>query len=415
MRLVEDYTTCGMKLLFVLSLSIPLSIFCSTISKAQANLAAAKNYQFVNGQWFDGVKFRRQTFYSMNGVLTQNKPARIIDETIDLQNGYAVPPFSDAHCHHFDTAHNVKKQTEMYLRDGIFYAKSQTDIRSSTLKIADKVNIPTSVDVSYTHGALTHTFGHGIETYEALELGLFSAKALEENKAKIAANRTLENDAYYIIDMAEDLENKWRKIIDGKPDFLKIYLLHSEEFQERLKNIPNMKLGTIGLDPRLVPIITKKAHAAGFRVSAHVETAADYRIALDGGVDEMAHLPGYYFDLDENEKYQLTEKDVRETSRRKVWVIPTPNLPQDIKDVAILKRVETVARQNLTLLKNKKVSIAFGADAYMQTPLEYVVYIASLGIFSNLEMFKIWCEDTPRTIFHRKIGKLKSGFTKLSF
>ena len=98
--------------------------------------------------------------------------------------------------------------------------------------------------------------------------------------AEIAASRLRENDAYYIIDTAEDLENKWQKILDGKPDFIKIYLLGSENFEEKRKNIPNISLGDIGLDPKRVPRIVQKAHAAGLRVSAHVYTVTDYRIAL---------------------------------------------------------------------------------------------------------------------------------------
>ena len=60
----------------------------------------------------------------------------------------------------------------------------------------------------------------------------------------------------------------------------------------------------MGLDPRLVPLIVNKAHAAGLRVSAHVDTVTDYRIALKAGVDEMAHLPGYYVGLEEDPRTQ---------------------------------------------------------------------------------------------------------------
>ncbi len=398
------------KFFLAIGLIFALNIFCSPIARGQANLPGAKNYKFINGQWFDGKNFRRQLFYSVNGILTRKMPSKI-DETIDLAGGFVVPPFADAHCHHFDAPYNVKQQVDMYLRDGVFYAKSQTDVRSGALKVADKVNRPASVDVSYAHGALTHTYGHGIEIYEALALNLFDPKAFDANKEKIATSRLRENDAYYIIDTAEDLERKWQKILDGKPDFIKIYLLTSEDFEEKRKNIPDIRLGNIGVDPKLVPEIVKRAHSANLRVSAHVDTAFDYRVALAAGVDEMAHLPGYYINkTDSLKKYLLTEKDARETARRKVWVIPTPYLPKDLEP-AVLSRVETVAKQNLRFLKDKNVRIAFGGDAYMSTPVEYVIYIASLGVFSNLEMLKIWTEETPQTIFpNRKIGLLKENY-----
>ncbi|HEX8637377.1 MAG TPA: hypothetical protein VF692_04895 [Pyrinomonadaceae bacterium] len=96
--------------------------------------------------------------------------------------------------------------------------------------------------------------------------------------------------------------------------------------------------------------------------------------------------------------------------RRKVWVIPTPFLPKSIER-ANLTRVEEAAKKNLRLLKDNQARIAFGSDAYGSTPVEYVNYIASLGVFSNLEMLKIWCERTPQTIFpNRKIGRLKENY-----
>jgi imidazolonepropionase-like amidohydrolase len=395
---------------FLFSLLI-VSAYAQNAS-GQINPALYRTYEFTNGNWFNGRQFPRTTFYSVNGVLTKKKPANI-DETIDLKGGFVVPPFTDAHCHHFDALYNVKQQVEMYLRAGIFYAKVQTNLRTGALKVADMINKPESIDVSYAHGSLTHSFGHGFEVYETLALRLIpTTDVMEANKEKIAASRLRENDAYYIIDTAEELERKWQKILEGNPDFIKINLLASENFEQQRENIPNIKLGHIGLNPRLVPMIVQKAHNAGLRVSAHVETAADYRTALAAGVDEMAHLPGYYFGLQEKpESYLLTDEDAKETARRKIWVVPTPVLPNSFKDPIILDRVEKVAKHNLQLLKRHGVRIAFGSDAYMSTPVEYVLYIARLGIFSNLEMLKIWTEGTPQTIFpNRKIGQLREGY-----
>ena len=40
-----------------------------------------------------------------------------------------------------------------------------------------------------------------------------------------------------------------------------------------------------------------------------------------------------------------------------------------------------------------------------------VLYLHQLGVFGNLEMLKIWCEDTPRAVFPgRKIGRLRHGY-----
>lgn len=395
---------------YVLLLSILVSLHCfQGVIVAQKNVSASKFYKFINGQWFDGKNFQSQTFYSVDGILTRKKPRGDI-ETIDLSGGFVVPPFADAHCHHFAGANNIALQVKMYLQNGVFYAKVQADVRSGAMQVADKVNNPGSVDVSYAHGALTHTYGHGIQVYEALALGVFDPKIYEANIARIAASHVRENDAYYIIDTVEDLENKWQKILDGKPDFIKVYLLTSEDYEEKSRNIDKIRLGSIGLDPKLVPVIVRKAHSAGLRVSAHVDTATDFRIALKAGVDEMAHLPGYFVRLeDKAEKYLLTDEDAKEAARRKLWVIPAPIATSG--HVNIQEKRDNILKQNLSLLKKYRVPIAFGSDRFGSTPLEDVLYLNKLGTFNNLEMLKIWSEETPRTIFpNRKLGKFKDGY-----
>jgi hypothetical protein len=262
--------------------------FLATIS-AQPPAA----YKFVNGQWLDGKGFKRKVLYSVNGVFTNKRPAQPA-ETIDLQNGFAIPPLADAHCHHFDSEYNAAQQVEMYLREGVFYAKAQTDVRSGVAAVAKLVNKPESVDVSYAHGALTHTNGHGVEVYEGLALFYKTGGFTPEEEARVRRSRLRENDAYYIIDTAADLEQKWPRILAGKPDFIKIYLLTSEEFAEKRRNLATIPVGSIGLDPQLAPLIVAKAHAAGLRVSAHVDTVADFRVALQTGLkSSQNHYKSY--------------------------------------------------------------------------------------------------------------------------
>ncbi len=393
-----------------------LGVFCATII-AQVQTPQTVTHKFVNGNWFDGKKFKRKTFYSVNGVFT-GKPQQQVAETIDLQNGFVIPPLADAHCHHFDGAFNIAQQVEMYLRAGVFYAKVQTDVRSGALEVANRVNKPESVDVSYAHGGLTHTYGHGMEVYEGLVLFYRTGGFTPEQEAKVRQSHLRENDAYYIVDTAADLEKKWPKILAGKPDFIKIYLLSSEDFAEKRQNLANIPLGSIGLDPEIVPLIVQKAHAAGLRVSAHVDTLADFRVALKAGVDEMAHLIGYYIGGNDNpNRYVLTESDVKELVRRKVPNIlaPVAYSSFDPKSAdynqADQARTDKVRLQNLRLLRKLKAKLAFGSDRYGNTPVDDVFYLQKLGVFSNLEMLKIWVEDTPQTIFpKRKLGFLKEGY-----
>ncbi len=67
--------------------------------------------------------------------------------------------------------------------------------------------------------------------------------------------------------------------------------------------------------------------------------------------------------------------------------------------------------RNLKLLKNQGVKFAIGSDNYGKTPLVEVDYLKNLGVFSNPELLKMWCEDTPQAVFSkRRIGHLKKGY-----
>lgn len=68
-----------------------------------------------------------------------------------------------------------------------------------------------------------------------------------------------------------------------------MYLNTSERYEERRRQGKRPR----GLDPNLLPRIAGKADSSGLRTIAHSETAYDFRVALDAGVDEVAHMAGY--------------------------------------------------------------------------------------------------------------------------
>ena len=82
---------------------------------ASAQNPNAKNYAFLNGNWFDGRKFEKKVFYSVGGVFSTKKPLKI-DETVDLQNGFVIPPFADAHTHNLDGMYNLETLLEIATR-----------------------------------------------------------------------------------------------------------------------------------------------------------------------------------------------------------------------------------------------------------------------------------------------------------
>ena len=369
------------------------------VAQPRADLQPKRTLEFVNGQWFDGRDFRRRAFYAVDGTLTGKKPVKV-DEVIDLKNGYVVPPFGDAHNHYIAGPHDIRNILDQYLRDGIFYAKNPASIHRDSEQIKSLINKPDSVDVIFANAGLTASGGHPVKLYD---------KILVKVKEP-GPNGTFENLAYYIIDNKEDLERKWPLIMADHPDFVKTHLLYSEEFEKR-RDDPAY-YGNKGLDPKLLPLIVARAHADGLRVACHIETAADFRNALAAGVDEIAHLPGYYVDPAHPEWFPITEEDAAVAASRGVDVVTTTYVSTDeIKNPEELKKAQAIQIHNLRLLHDAGVKLAIGPDVYGVTSQAEAMNLYHLQVFDNLTLLKMWSEATPEVIFpHRKIGRLQEGY-----
>jgi len=63
------------------------------------------------------------------------------------------------------------------------------------------------------------------------------------------------------------------------------------------------------------------------------------------------------------------------------------------------------------MLKKHGVRVIVGSDSYRSTSVPEAMYLASLGVYSNAELLKMWSEETPRAIFpNRRIGRLVPGY-----
>lgn len=276
---------------------------------------STNNLAFTGGNWFDGRGFRRHAFYSHAGVLTSRKPAGAI-ETIDLKNWFIVPPFGEAHNHNVDFSSEEQWAgiKQMYLRAGIFYAKNPMNLKRAATPLAGRINIPSSLDVVFAPAGLTVTDGH--------PMGLIKRNI--EHGGMLPSD--IDGGFAWLIDTQDDLERKWPRIIAEKPDFIKTILVYSEEYEKR-RNDPKY-FSWKGLNPALLPEIARRAHRAGLRVSTHVESAMDFHHAVNAGVDEVNHLPGFrpenndfakgYMNLD---RYRITEADARAAAQRKISVV----------------------------------------------------------------------------------------------
>ncbi len=371
---------------------------------------------FVHGQWFDGSHFVATDFYAENGLLTHHPHDPDRAATVDLHNGFVVPPYGDAHEHNFDSVDRTPAVGAQYLKDGIFYAEGMTDLATGAAGVvaAHLVDTPTTPDVTYAHGGLTAPNGHPKEVYDAIQLGFYYPATPEQRRAVLATHAT-RGDAYWEIATAADLDAQWPQILAGKPDLIKVYITDSEHFQPATAADP--QLGK-GLDPKLVPLITAKAHAAGLRVAAHIDTAADFHVAVTGGVDILAHMPGYGFGADDaTAPYRLTDVDIALAAQKHCVLIPTASLAMvdpnrsSPKEVDAARRRKDLQHDNLARLKGAGVPILIGSDRYSQDSVAEADYLQSFGLWSEVEMLRMWSQTTPQQIFpKRRLGELKAGY-----
>src|SRR6185503_5485410 len=206
-----------------------------------------------------------------------------------------------------------------------------------------------SIDFVAANQGWTSPGGHPVEIIkQGAQMGIISAQYLADS---------LDYGAAMLVDTPADVDSHWPAFLSAnpKPDFIKLYLLVSEEHARRRPD-PKME-GNRGLDPALVPLIVQRAHAAGLHVSAHVSTAADFRVAVNAGVDQLAHLPGQ---RGNPAPYLLTDADAAAAAARKVKIITTVAMRNDS---ALTDRImRDVYAPNIRVLRSAGVPLFIGSD-----------------------------------------------------
>lgn len=367
--------------------------------QAGAVSSADRVYELRNGRWFDGTGFRETTFYTRSGTLQATRPARV-DSVIDLAGGWVVPPYGEAHNHNVEASSRLEATIRRYLEAGVFYVMNPDVLPRNAIAIRGLVNRPSSVDVAFAMGGFTSPGGHPVGVVERnLNRGIWT-------------EADGDGAFYYGVESEADLDRVWPGFLELEPDIVKVYLLYSEAYERRRAD-PDAH-GWYGLDPALVPAIVRRAEEAGLRVAAHVETAADFRVAVEAGVDVVAHLPGFRGNeghrFPDPTAFEIDEALAAEAAERGVVVVTTLADFRSAPD-SLAAAAHEVFRHNLSILKRHGVALAVGSDAYGTVGVEQAELLHDLGVFTNLELLKAWVETTPAAIFpERRIGRLEPGW-----
>ena len=139
----------------------------------------------------------------------------------------------------------------------------------------------------------------------------------------------------------------------------------------------------------------RRAHAAGLRVSTHIDTAADFRHAVDAGVDEVNHLPQpdprFSPDLS---AYVIDAATARAWRRRRgIVVVTTASTTERLSAARCpaewLPAMRANQRANFRTLREAGVAIAIGSDGIsgervFATARDEVRFIAANKLADNL-------------------------------
>jgi hypothetical protein len=318
-----------------------------------------------------------------------------IDSTVDLAGGYVVPPFSDAHQHLVDP--RIALTIRAFLRDGIFYVKDQSNAPMMRRMIDPLLNKQNSFDYISANQGWTSPGGHPVEVIRrGAQMGPPIADFVRDS---------LDPGLVMQVATKQDIAKRWAYFLAGKPDFVKVYVFRSE-MHDRIRNDPRFE-GNRGIDPALVPEMVRLAHQAGLQVSAHVYTRNDFRVAVEAGVDQIAHLPGGK--SSDPAPFLLTDADASAAARHHVTVITT--VIQHGDSAVTDQIMRTQYAHNIGVLRNHRVPLLIGSDVMGGTAATEIAALARSGLFTNLELLRLWSVTTPQAIFpQRRIGKLAEGY-----
>jgi imidazolonepropionase-like amidohydrolase len=369
-------------------------------------------YQFVNGNWYDGKSFKKRTFYSVNGILASKKPFKI-DETIDLKNQFVIPPFAEAHSHKLDLRSELEAQKKSFIKEGTMYVMVLNNHGSKAILNRPIFNQPNTLDVLYANGGITHTGQHPSFAYERINSGI-DQWWLPENTKIIQNSRKVEGDAYWFFDSIADVDKKWDAYLGSKPEIVKIYLM----------DVKNDRATPKSISTEVSEYVTKKAHDAGLRVVAHIETFDDLKIGLKIGVDIFAHLPhyNYFFSPTEPEQPTFSNQELKMIRQRKIVLIPTLSLTENyaiVRDASNnyqgkfdeIRFGEVVKFQKKTIatLKNAGFRFAIGSDG--DSLLPELNYWVKNNVFDAAFTLHTAAVITPQMMYpKRKIGKFQDGY-----
>lgn len=356
---------------------------------------------YVNGHWWDGDKFNQQDWYEVDGKLTRRAPEKL-DNRIDLRGGFVIPPFAEGHNHNLQSPWLAENYSKHYINSGILYGLMMCG--SATPATAQKTRTvlrQQPVNIDLVSACITSSDGHPVRMALQPDPSTGKTRPLDD----------IYDKSLIIMDEVEDIRAKLPLITASGTRTVKIILVHHEDAGRRNNE---EYFGVNGLNEEVVHALVPTLKQAGLRVAAHVESAADFALAVSAGVDIIAHLPGYHFwEGYEPSAYRLTDESIQQAARKGIHVITTASTARLIygEPKNIPAGVIENQRKNLTKLRSNGVSIILGSDNFAGNILTEYDYIKGLNVFGDKQLLNLLTRDTAQALFpDLKIGELREGY-----
>ena len=379
---------------------VPLAAI--VLAAAMASIAADRPdaVRWTNGLWFNGRSFVRVDVYSVGSRLTLKRP-RTTGRTVDLGGKHIVPAFGEAHNHNIPGP-DLPGTVRRYLEQGIFYVMIQGNSPTARDEIAGQVNTPRSVTVVFANGLFTAPGGH--------------PSALVERNIARGGMTTNDRDGGFLhpVSSTDAIDRAWwTAVVPQHPDFIKLVLVYSED---RIAGVPRPASDRHGLDPGLVPYLVRLAHRHHMRVSAHVESAYDFDVAVKAGVDVIAHLPGFWPDsvrmaAKGSEMYLISDESARMAGDRHIAVVttigeslralasPATSDGSPHSELAALKpQLMQIYRHNLEVLATHGVRVVVGSDQFRSTSVAEALEIGRAGLMPPASLLRALSSDAAVVI-----------------
>lgn len=368
-----------------------IALCCTCFSVSASTL-------YVNGHWWQNNAFVSQNWYVEDGVL-RKEPTRDVTNVIDLTGKYVVHPYGEAHNHNLQEVFLAERFAQSYVENGVLFGMMMCANARGQAQAREFID-STPLNIVFASACVSSSDGHPLRM--ALQPPFEGAPT--------PSPEDIYDKGFIVMDSVSDVEEKWPLVEAGEPDILKIILVH-HEVESRRDN--ERYFGVNGLTEEATRELVELSRANNLRVVAHVESAADFELAVDAGVDIIGHVPGYHWwEGYDPELYAISESAAREAAARGVQVITTMSVVElfqysDDRRKAIVE----LQAKNLATLYNAGVQIIVGSDRFDSDVIHEVEYLSNLNVLSAETLLNLLTVKTPRALFpQRDLGVFDDGY-----